>query len=114
MGVPFMFPRPMFMGASMPMTPTVPASIPGFPMIGPALAEALGLVPTLEQQEEYSLAFLKDQKQHMAQLKEYFQQCIKSLDASQEAIEQQVSKIHEARKRRQSEASPASEARSKR
>lgn len=106
MGIPFMFPKPMFMGASMPMTPTVPA-----PMIGPALAEALGLVPTVEQQEEYSLAFLKDQKQQVAQMKEYFQECIKSLDAAQEAIEQQVAKIHEVKKRRQGE---GSEPRSKR
>ena len=66
-----------------------------FPMMAPAAGM---FMPTIEQQEEYSLAFLNDQKQQIATMKEYFQECVKSLDAAHELIEQEVSKIDTAKR----------------
>lgn len=103
MSYPFAFVPPMFM----PPT-TVGPMMPGpLPMIGPIV----GAMPTAEQHEEFTLAFLKGQKQQIANMKEYLQECIKSIDASLAVIEREVAKIDAAKAERKQ---GASETRSKR
>jgi len=114
MDFPFAFTQPMFMAPSMAMGPFSPMPMQPFGMMGPAMGQPFGAMPTAEQREEYSLAFLNDQKQQIAQMKEYLQECIKSLDASLEVIEKEVSKIGAARTQRQHSGAPAArETRSK-
>ena len=90
----------------MPMQP--------FSMMGRAIGQPFGLMPTVEQQEEYSLAFLNDQKQQIAQLQNYLKEYLKSLDGSLEIIEKEMSKISAARSQRQQSGTKAAhETRSK-
>ena len=96
MALPFAFMQPMFMPPSMTM------------------GQPFGAMPTEEQREEFTLAFLNDQKPQIEKMREYSQECIKSLDASLEVIEREVSKIDAARSKRKRETSTASETRSKR
>ena len=110
MDFPFAFMQPMFMASPMTMSAMGP-----MPMSPFAMGQTIGAMPTMEQREEFTLAFLNDQKQQIAKMREYYKECIKSLDASLGVIEEQMSKIDAAKsKRKQSEASTASETRSKR
>jgi hypothetical protein len=115
MDFPFPFTHAMFMPPSMATGPVAPMPMSPFARMGPAMGQTFSALPTVEQQEEYALAFLNHQKQQIAKMREYFHECIKSLDASQEVIEQEVSKIDAARsERKRSKASAASETRPKR
>ena len=105
MDFPFPFVHPMF--PSMTAGP-----MPFFGMTGIPPGPAFGIMPTIEEREEFSLAILNDQKKQIVQMKQYFQECLKSLDASIEVIDKEISKINAARSQRQPGA--ASETRSKR
>src|SRR3954447_12468427 len=67
---PGFFPGPMQVMAK--LNPL--AISPTGPMSGP-----FGMMPTAEQREEFSLALLADQKQQIAQTRQYFQEYLKSL-----------------------------------
>jgi len=96
MDFPFPFPN-------VPISPF--AACPG-PMMNPwmmmpAAGAAFGMMPTQEQREEMSIAFLTQQKDQIAQTRKYFMECLKSLDASVEAIDKELEKIGAARTQRQ-------------
>jgi hypothetical protein len=89
--------------------PLLPAMFPSqiFPGFFPASAP-LGVMPTAEQREEFSLAVLNDQKQQIAQTRQFIQdylksvqEHLKSLDSSLEAIDKEIASVNEARTRRQ-------------
>ncbi len=114
MDFPFGFTQPMFMAPFLTMGPLPFTPAQPFGMMGPPFGVPFMGMPTAEQREEFSLAILNSQKQQITQMREYFQECLKSLDASLEALDQEVSKIGNARaQRQQSGAPPAREGRSK-
>ena len=97
--IPGFFPGPMQVMAK--LNPLAISS--AGPMSGP-----FGMMPTAEQREEFSLALLADQKQQIAQTRQYFQdylkslqEHLKSLDSSLEAIDKEIATVNEARTHRQ-------------
>jgi len=91
-------PMSPFMGPGMPMGSFPPFA---FGTVDPVTGLPFGFGPTVEQREEYAMAFLNDQKQYITQLKAYLQECHKALDASLEVIEKETAKLKEAKAQRQ-------------
>lgn len=107
MDFPFGFTPPMFMPPAMTRGSVAPPPMSSFAPFGD--------MPTAAQREEFSLAFLDNEKKQIAAMREYLQECIKSLDATVGVIDKEVAKINEARKqRRKEEAAAEPETRSKR